>query len=135
MLRSIRIAHASATARRLINCPPPHHPAPQRNCLCPLASSVIMGVNEQNSGGPTTGGFHFPDVTQLFRHHPTRPTPRAGPPADTPVPVGTLSGYAKYFAGGAICCTVTHVSTFPQLSMLSEGHDNADRCCQDSYSS
>jgi hypothetical protein len=85
-----------------------------------------MGANTQDSGGSTIGGIHFPDITDLFRHHPTRPTPRIGKPGDTPVPTGTLSGYAKYFAGGAFCCTLTHVSLFTQLSMLNVGHDDSD---------
>ena len=40
-----------------------------------------MGVGAQDSGGPTIGGIHFPDVTQIFRHHPARPAPRTGSPA------------------------------------------------------
>ena len=68
-----------------------------------------MGINAQDSGGSTIGGIHFPDVTQIFRHHPARPAPRTGPAAETPVPSGTIGGYVKYFSAGAICATLTHV--------------------------
>lgn len=77
-----------------------------------------MGVNEQDSGGPSIGGIHFPDVIQIFRHHPARPTPPIGrPPAEAPVPPGTVSGYVKYFSAGALCATITHV-TAPSLALL-----------------
>ena len=69
----------------------------------------IMSENGRESGGITIGGIHFPDVTEIFRHHPARPAPPTGGPIQTPVPVGTMSGYFKYFAAGAICATVTHV--------------------------
>ena len=68
-----------------------------------------MSGNGQETGGPTIGGIHFPDVTQIFRHHPARPAPPTGTPLQTPVPPGTISGYFKYFAAGALCATVTHV--------------------------
>jgi len=70
----------------------------------------IMSGNGRESTGATIGGLHFPDVGQIFRHHPARPAPPTGAgPIQTPVPSGTISGYFKYFAAGAICATVTHV--------------------------
>ena len=69
-----------------------------------------MSGNGRDSAGTTIGGLHFPDVSQIFRHHPARPAPPTGAgPVQTPVPSGTISGYVKYFAAGAICATVTHV--------------------------
>jgi hypothetical protein len=60
------------------------------------------------SGNSTHGGIHFPDVSQIFRHHPTRPPP-PGSAAHTTVPMASPLGYAKYFAAGALCATITHV--------------------------
>jgi hypothetical protein len=76
----------------------------------------------QDSGGPTIGGYHIPDPTKIFRHHPARPPPGA-PPASSPVPPGTAAGYFKYFSAGAICATITHVLV---LLALIAGHGDAN---------
>ncbi len=87
------------------------------------SNPLTMDINAQGSGGPTTGGIHFPGVTQIFRHHPARPAPRAGPAAE---PSRTIGGYVKYFSAGAICATVTHVSVCALAPMLTEGNGYAN---------
>jgi hypothetical protein len=94
-----------------------------------------MTSNSGNSGdGITIGGFHFPDVTNIFKHHPSRPTPHGNPSNPPPVPTTSISGYAKYLAAGGICATITHVPT-PQSCILLctdvlVGHDDTHRCSQ-----
>ena len=70
-----------------------------------------MRINTQNSGdegkGIVLGGYHFPDVTQIFRHHPSRPAPHIS--AAAVVPTIPATGYLKYLAAGGLCATITHV--------------------------
>jgi len=71
-----------------------------------------MRIDAQKSGeggsGIIIGGVHIPDATQIFRHHPSRPSPQ-GPPHQPIVPTTAASGYLKYLAAGGLCATITHV--------------------------
>jgi hypothetical protein len=71
-----------------------------------------MRINTQDAGdggkGIIIGGVHFPDGTNVFRHHPSRPSPQ-GSPTQPIVPAIAASGYLKYLAAGGICATITHV--------------------------
>jgi hypothetical protein len=69
-----------------------------------------MGNNTKDSEGATIGGIHFPNLNQIFRHHPARPAPRTGPTAEpAAASPGAVGKYVKYFSAGAICATITHV--------------------------
>jgi len=70
-----------------------------------------MGILSQDSNGVHFGGVHIPELTNIFRHHPARPSPSAGGSnGQHPVPRKSIVDYSKYLAAGGICATITHVS-------------------------
>jgi hypothetical protein len=65
--------------------------------------------SESGESGIVIGGVHLPDITHIFRHHPTRPSPLKPPADQHPVPPKTVFDYTKYLAAGGLCATITHV--------------------------
>lgn len=100
-LRAIR------NQRVLRSRPPRHLQTPATSSIC-----LAMRINAQNSGdegkGIVLGGYHLPDVTQIFRHHPSRPAPQKSAGGGV-VPTIPAAGYLKYLAAGGFCATITHV--------------------------
>jgi len=78
-----------------------------------------MGILSQDSDGIHFGGIHIPDISNIFKHHPTRPSPAGGSTGQHPLPPKSFLDYAKYMAAGGLCATITHVSHPHKLSLNS----------------